>query len=155
MDVISKTSYGIEGEEMIDHTCDTPVDKNTAMAMSGGCGYQLEKYNVNIQTWEVPPKMLPVGVDQEDLTGREFGRMRVVGRIKGKWVCRCSCGLYEARKAKSINNPRNQNDACHHCRALLHLKRRSAMLSFKRRHGVWPCESSGVEARRIIEEFGE
>jgi hypothetical protein len=59
-----------------------------------------------------------------DLTGRTFGRMKVIGlyaernpnlKQKATWVVRCSCGVYEVCKARTINNPKNSNHCCSVC----------------------------------------
>jgi hypothetical protein len=69
----------------------------------------------------------------EDMTGRRFGRMTVIGlaseraygsKVKGCWVVRCACGHYESRRAKAIRNPANADDACVHCRHVAFLRRR-------------------------------
>jgi hypothetical protein len=58
-----------------------------------------------------------------DLTGTKCGRMTVIGNNgKTRWVCRCACGRYELRKAKSVLNPNNY-DMCHACRRLVTVKR--------------------------------
>jgi hypothetical protein len=53
-----------------------------------------------------------------DLSGRRFGKFRVIGLSDkpGRWVVQCQCGKYELRSAKAIKNPSNNQDACLHCR---------------------------------------
>ncbi len=65
------------------------------------------------------------------MIGRRSGRLIVIGLAaeqgspnkKARWVVRCDCGAYEYRKARAINNPRN-DDCCTHCEALRIIKRR-------------------------------
>lgn len=67
----------------------------------------------------------------QDLTGREFGRLRVIGifdsigspkKNAGLWVCRCVCGRFETRKAKAVRNPRNAEDRCQECHQVKYLQ---------------------------------
>ena len=78
-----------------------------------------------------------VGPPENDLTGRKFGSLTVIGRyahnkaatyIKANWVCRCECGMYEVRKSRSIRNPNNQSDSCHICRQIKYVKRHKKFL---------------------------
>ena len=72
-----------------------------------------------------------------DLTGRTVGSLTVVGIAGGvrrkdsmrSWVCRCVCGRYQTRHARAINNPRNANDCCDHCRHVQYLRRRATYLA--------------------------
>lgn len=64
--------------------------------------------------------------DFENLTGKKFARFTVIGlsaEFKGNWVVRCSCGKYSCRTKKAINNTKNTQDRCEHCRHLAYLKR--------------------------------
>lgn len=74
------------------------------------------------------PTMPFPGSGNDDLTGRRFGRMRVVGYSAekgGRWVVRCSCGVYTLRTARAVRNEANA-DACQRCRYSDHLRDQAA-----------------------------
>lgn len=95
-----------------------------------------EKYKSNkkIQTNDNP---MPIEIRQitktelnspcfENLVGIKFGRFEVIGLAKhfmGRWVVKCSCGMYSTRKKKAILNPNNIQDRCENCRQQAFLKR--------------------------------
>lgn len=61
-----------------------------------------------------------------NLTGKNVGRLTVLGMaksMKGKWVVRCSCGIYTTRHSRALKNPANADDMCEHCRHLEYLKK--------------------------------
>lgn len=65
-----------------------------------------------------------------DLAGERRGRLVVIGlsaTTKGRWVCRCDCGMYTLRTAKAIKNEKNF-DRCEECRQLDYLKRHDEFL---------------------------
>ncbi len=106
-----------------------PVDK--AASQITGKGYEYESNKKIVQRhWSAPPRMKPVPPEKTSLVGLQFGRFTVIGffgeRSKSKgglWVVRCSCGDYETRRRKSIQNPNNDKDCCDNCRHLLFLKK--------------------------------
>lgn len=56
----------------------------------------------------------------QDLSGIRSGRLVVVGfssEAKGRWVCRCCCGVYVLRTAKAIKSLARTN-GCDQCRLL-------------------------------------
>lgn len=82
--------------------------------------------------WDTPPPMRPIPPDAPSLLGLRVGRLRVVGLLdaepkrremglskpaKGaRWVVRCDCGAYEARKSKTLTDPKNiPRLMCSHC----------------------------------------
>ncbi|UKA05040.1 hypothetical protein [Photobacterium damselae] len=74
--------------------------------------------------WVAPKPIIPISHNEIDLTGKQFGRFKVVGKIgKGRWQVRCSCGNFAARKSKAINNPKNDLDRCEQCLEILYIKR--------------------------------
>lgn len=101
-----------------------PVNKQAALSSSKGFQYTPSKV-VLVQEWDAPPKLKEPLKSQLDLRGRRKGRLVVIGLLadfaankatRATWVCRCDCGRYTSRKAKSINNPRNEGDRCELCR---------------------------------------
>ena len=70
---------------------------------------------------------------REDLTGRRFGRLEVIGaavkapgsKAPGLWVCRCVCGNFVQRRARAVRNPTNSSDGCERCRQMDFLQRQA------------------------------
>ncbi len=86
-----------------------PIDKTAANVISEG-----EEYNFEVRDKTIM-RLTPIrcgsfkGRSQDDLTGRIFGRLLVVGfRAKkggnshGRWVCKCTCGYFIVKKSKSL-----------------------------------------------------
>lgn len=110
----------------------TPVDKQTALSTSKGFVYEPDK-TVTVREWDAPPKLKFPREKALDLTGVRFGRLTAIGMDATKtmtkhtyptWVCRCDCGRYTSRRAKSIKNPNNNEDRCAQCLHVKHLQRR-------------------------------
>jgi hypothetical protein len=109
-----------------------PVNKTADIVMKPGFQYA-SPVKIKHRHWEVCPALRPVPADStfKDYTGQSFGQFTVVGVLakhgldKGKprWVVRCACGHYEARKSQAIYNPNNQDDCCVHCRHVQYLRR--------------------------------
>ena len=85
-----------------------PINKNAAMAISGGYSFNPNRRVTQVES-DNPLKTTGTISAHWDLTGMRAGRLTVVGkqpkigkRGGGKWVCRCDCGRYVVRKAKSI-----------------------------------------------------
>jgi hypothetical protein len=83
-----------------------------------------------LPVFPITPVMRSSG-DFDDLTGRTFGRLTVVGyggkgkqRDKGaRWVCRCVCGTYTYRYKKRLVNPTgSQPPMCAECEKLAYVK---------------------------------
>jgi hypothetical protein len=80
---------------------------------------------------ELPIKTRALPHNMEDLRGVNFGRMTVIGvaaDAKGRWVVKCSCGVYTLRSTKAVKNPANEIDCCEQCRHLRHLKEKDKFL---------------------------
>lgn len=108
-----------------------PVDRVAARVIRPGVKYEPAK---RIQTADQPTPFQVVKLTQshlrnpsfKDFTGRRVGRLTVYGLStdSGRWACRCDCGTYTLRTAKSIRNPNNATiDRCEHCRHLACLQR--------------------------------
>jgi len=86
--------------------------------------------------------------DQQDMTGRTFGKLTVIGLSTkaGKdsrggaacWICRCECGYFVARKTKAVRNSRNNYDACTQCRHVEALKEAPYRRRVFNETGQWP-----------------
>lgn len=136
----------------------TPVNKTAALVTSPGFSFRAD-IKRTVPVWDAPPITIRPANGEMDLKGKTFGRLRVIGKLpanvcgKNKWLCQCSCGLYEPRRPKAINNPRNHVDACYDCRTIHERKRNAIRNAFFEKHGCWPDESSGVEAKRLQKEW--
>ena len=53
----------------------------------------------------------------EDMSGRSFGSVTVLGLLRGGpwWVCNCRCGARVLRRSRAIRYP-NPSDCCGECR---------------------------------------
>ena len=107
-----------------------PANKTTALVMSKGVQYK-PKISRNRKCSENPfglakketIKFLERQSTFKDMTGEKHGTFEVLGLLKGsnsRWVCKCNCGIYETRTAKSIKNHRNNPgkfdlDKCEYC----------------------------------------
>lgn len=130
--------------KIFDGSVRVPVSKQTAIAMSGGCGFDITPRGNNADSDNPIPyhtatdlmyseddKMLRKVLKQ--VHGYKWGFLTVLGvypyelRTKGKcaaiYVVRCRCGRYSRRKLKTIRNPSNIVDACEKCRTLIDMKR--------------------------------
>lgn len=87
-------------------------------------------------SWDGPPAMVRIGRHHRanpsfvDLTGRRVGRLTVLGMAHGLgkeaigalWVCRCTCGRYVGRRAKSLKTIKPEEAMCGTCRYTAHLR---------------------------------
>ena len=109
----------------------TPVNRQTAMVMAGGEKPPLPNQNEHFRSHGQPEvfKQIPNFLKQEgwkDLTNIKFGRFKVIGLKKdnaSRWVVRCSCGVFELKKAKAIKSELNSHDMCNVCRKFEYLKK--------------------------------
>ena len=128
-----------------------PIDRTAARVTQAG-PKGLESAKTIAQTHSdtpLPTYRVPSGI--KDLTGKAVGSLTVIGLAKPTetkqeqvgnhrlWVCRCVCGRYLTRRAKAINNPKNTQDCCDHCRHVLFLRRRATYQAL----GFNPDECSG------------
>jgi hypothetical protein len=97
------------------------VDKQTALAMKGGEVYTPPQ-EAQQPTYYAPPPLRPVPSDPnfQDLTGRRFGRLLVLGLAaigfdgkKTRWSCRCTCGKYSTHRGPALSG--GHEDRCHDC----------------------------------------
>lgn len=114
----------------------TPVNSTAGKVMSRGVHWESQRKEGGADHWKAPPPLVRMPKARptfKDVTGREFGRMRVIGYLgrhkgknsKGRWLVKCSCGDYEARSVKAITNPNNSSDMCVECRHLEYIKNNS------------------------------
>lgn len=123
-----------------------PVDATAARVTSAGPkGLESSKRIAQAHS-DVPLPMRSVPSEvRHNLIGRSFGRFTVIGLSVTRpsqpggqaWVCRCSCGQYEIRRSRSIQNTKNAAiDRCDRCRQVEYLRR----LSERRQLGYYPDE---------------
>jgi len=120
----------------------TPVNRSAALAVSGKGEHFEPKVKIACEHHDIPPKTVPVPTNiAEDLTGRKWGRMTVVGYLRSStnntggavWLARCACGAYETRRTKPIKNA-SPRDRCTKCNALRSIRRRQHFDAY----GRWP-----------------
>ena len=119
-----------------------PVNKQTALANSGGYTYK-PNMQKGVKTTQTCPPILPLSPKiKEDLTGKKCGRITVVGyggRDKrqnvAKWVIRCVCGNYEFRRSQKINLNLSY-DRCQECWAIARLRRSDLINQFGFKKGL-------------------
>lgn len=102
-----------------------PVNSTAARVMSKGEHCPIEE-KISKKPWHVyqdtcPPLEKYIGPKEHDLTGKEFGKLTVVGYGgKGaqgaRWRCLCSCGKYVSYTAKTLK--RGVNTKCDRCHTL-------------------------------------
>jgi hypothetical protein len=112
------------------------VNKNTAMAISGGTNYEpvfgdkhiapLFKIKPVLPEQESLPKQIIE--QQKQYIGERRSRLVVVAWFAtgGKWLCRCDCGYYTIRKLSFLTH-KDIVDACPECLFVIE----------KRRHNNW------------------
>lgn len=97
-----------------------PVDTTAAKVVSKGTQAKPFRTPRNLRSSDTCPRTRGIGAKYKDYTGLRFGTLTVVGLLdcrKTRWIVRCDCGLYEARKPQVMRNPSDM-DCCHQCQAL-------------------------------------
>ena len=114
----------------------TGINRTATNALKGGYSYSAE---MNTQKMEevgdtkIKPdyRTHPFSGTEfsafKDLLGKKYGHFTVLGlshQRAGRWVVRCSCGIYSFRKARAIRNGiiNKSNDSCEECRKVHHRK---------------------------------
>ena len=101
-----------------------PINKTAAIVVSSGTHYEPKIKPSTQDERETYPRIRAVTCSF-DMTGLKSGWLTVVGlsdEKQGRWVCRCVCGKYLFRTAKSLRRVKVVDDKCIHCRKLDHLK---------------------------------
>lgn len=114
----------------------SPVNADAAKSRAGGGASFDIVIAPHIVHLDAPMRCVPVPRDTEDLTGRQVGRLKVIGLLgklnpkkkMASWLVRCVCGRYETRKAKSIKaaaglDHETHGMQCYECQKLAHIKR--------------------------------
>ena len=112
-----------------------PINLLARLVTGKGIHFTPIRKKTNLPRWNICPDIIEFpGIDEYNMQGRRFGRFEVVGyygktksQRAGRWIVRCACGMYEIRTAKSIKNPRNNNDACEDCRHWMFLKQQEVI----------------------------
>lgn len=113
------------------------INKNTAMAISGGTNYEPEyRRNVTNEIFKVrplipniPENALEIKEQSKLYIGQRRSRLVVVAwwASGGKWLCRCDCGYYTVRKISFLKN-KDFFDACPECMHVVKQKLRNHWL---------------------------
>lgn len=138
----------IRGRECI------PLNKRSAIAMSGGYVYESEN-DIPRLAYDAPPSMQKVPSDIKDLTGTKRGRVTIVGYLgesetlsRRKWIGKCVCGKYVIRMGRSWKRGLNKNEGdrgCIHCIEMDYLREKASQLSL----GAEPLSYGQWNKRRI------
>ena len=116
----------------------TAVNKNTAMAMSGGTNYEPNMKDSNTALFKIKPIVPEMPKDDslkkkaKEVLGKRRSRLVVIAwfgsspKSGAKWLCRCDCGYYVIRHSSFLKK-QNNFDACLECRFVIQ----------KRRHNHW------------------
>ena len=101
-----------------------PVNKVAARVVANGESFELRTLPTEVCSGlPLPTKPVPGGV--EDLSGRKFGRLTVIGLsadLRGRWVCRCTCSNYVIRRTAAVLNAA-PDSSCPQCYLLAVAKR--------------------------------
>jgi hypothetical protein len=99
--------------------------RDAAVAVSGGETYEPAVGWDERKHWTAPPRMLLPKKGAHDLRGRTNGFLTVIGVLapqpgdgkwtRTRWVVRCVCGDYEARRHRSIRDGLLPGDRCKVC----------------------------------------
>jgi 5-methylcytosine-specific restriction protein A len=106
----------------------TPINRPTLNVASEGNHFSFDSKYLNNVRSDIP---LPITTRQlsagkEDMTGRVFGRLTVIGQAdrptnawgKMRWVVRCACGFYELRRSSGLREGRMEAQMCSACQQL-------------------------------------
>jgi hypothetical protein len=114
-----------------------PIDWIAKKATLPGVHFIPDK-KVTVPVWEIAPSIVKfTGPKKDDISGLRRGRLTTIGylghwplrskkkkhKLKGLWLTRCDCGLYEPRTARAMKNVKNWQERCQKCRAIYYIKR--------------------------------
>ena len=114
------------------------VNKNTAMAISGGTNYEPNyRRDVSQGIFKIrplipePPQNAANEINKQSkiYVGQRRSRLVVVAWFGagGRWLCRCDCGYYTVRKISFLKN-KDFFDACPECMHVVKQKLRNHWL---------------------------
>jgi hypothetical protein len=143
----------------------SPVNATAGRVMSRGEHWEPEgQLPPGLKHWKSPPQMRAFQTGGSngaaiDFTGRTFGRFTVLGLWSeqasdgARWICRCVCGDYEARSAKTIKAaiaglaPENTlSFQCYYCNAW-----KGVQLRYKKK-GAKPL-SAFIRPEKRVEKY--
>jgi len=103
----------------------TPIDETAQRVVQPGVSYEAPA-DPRVRSF-APLPTRPV-TQGEDITGKTFGRFKVIG-LSAKdtnhrpWVVRCTCGWYEHRRASFLKRGDEARKMCSRCDHLERVKR--------------------------------
>lgn len=116
-----------------------PIDMTARKVVSKGINFDKNefvskhKFKYHSDLPLIINNQLPKDPSFIDFTGLKVGNLSVIGLVKnsygirGKWLVKCNCGIYEVRTSKAIknhlNNPQFDNDCCLECEEKIKLTR--------------------------------
>ena len=119
----------------------TAVNKNTAMAMSGGTNYEPSHKDLqNVSFFKIKPLIpdipkLSIQIKEQAKIniGKRRSRLLIVAWFGsgGKWLCRCDCGYFVVRRLSFLKH-QDKFDACIDCCFVIQKKRHYHWLTTKK-----------------------
>lgn len=123
----------------------TPLNGTAGRVTSKGVHFEPRTAIPNEVTWDAPPPLARITPTMSrnasfvDLTGRSVGRLTVLGLTTdghkeargGVWACRCVCGKYVGRRAKSLKA--TEDHMCNDCRLTATLRKAGSSEHARRR----------------------
>jgi len=108
-----------------------PINKTAAFVVSSGSHFEPKiKPHCHDERDTCPELRLQWGTQETfNLTGLKCGWLTVVGlseEKKDRWVCRCVCGKYVFRTAKSLRKTKSIVDKCIYCNKLDYLRQKNS-----------------------------
>jgi hypothetical protein len=105
-----------------------PIDKLAAIVVSRGFHFEAKIKKDCHDERDILPACRLHWASKEifDLTGLKVGWLTVIGlseEKKDRWVCRCVCGKYLFRTAKSLKKDKTVIDKCLHCLKLDYIRK--------------------------------
>jgi len=105
-----------------------PINKEAAIVISKGTHFSPKiKPHCHDERDIIPVVRKVTG--KVDLTGMKVGWLTVIGLSEEKnkrWVCRCVCGKYVFRHAKSLQRNKEIEDKCINCCKLDYIKEKTS-----------------------------
>jgi hypothetical protein len=109
-----------------------PINKTAALVVSKGTHFEPKiKPHCHDERDILPLTIHNRTIGGLDLTGYKSGNLTVIGlslEKKKRWICRCVCGKYVFRTAKSLRRNKNIVDKCISCNKLDYLTSKTSSI---------------------------
>lgn len=116
-----------------------PINKDTAMAVSGGTNYEPNYGETQtVVLFKIKPLMpekpavnlLEISRMEKEFVGKRRSRLTIIGWFGtgGRWLCRCDCGYYTVRRIAFLKK-QDVVDACPECLFVIEKRRQANWLN--------------------------